>query len=121
MRNRYQELSKEDRKIVRELIDKGMTEEFKRGMENFDSLLQQWRSNPGDHREHYANLYGTIRDFNKHIAWQYDNMKGSHIVSVLEYQLSNDVLELSVLDVLSTEVKNELLETVKRRKSYDSE
>ena len=41
MYNSYQELSKKDKKIVRELIDKGIAEDFKRGMQHFDQLIQE--------------------------------------------------------------------------------
>ncbi len=121
MQNRYQELSKTDRKIVRELIDKGIAEEFKRGMENLDSLLAKWRDEAGNHQEHYANLFGEIRDFNKYIARKYDDLRGSGIVDTFENQLASNVVELSELDALSETAREEFLRVVKLRRSYDAE
>ena len=121
MQNRYQELNKTDKKIVRDLIAKGIKEEFRRGMENFHSLLAKWRAEDDNHQEHYATLYAEIRDFNKHIARQYDDMRGSHIVSTLEYQLTYNVVDLSELDALSPAVKDDLLRTVKLRRSHHNE
>ncbi|MDB5280491.1 MAG: hypothetical protein JWR61_5446 [Ferruginibacter sp.] len=37
------ELTKAEKKIARAAIDKGLHAEFKEGLENFESILQDWR------------------------------------------------------------------------------
>jgi hypothetical protein len=87
----FTELSKKDKRIAREIIAKGLDEDFKRGMLEFETILQKWRSESGDNREYYSQLYGSV-------AWQ----------------LRDKLIDTSELDALNTEVKDYLLHLVSR-------
>lgn len=52
------ELSKNDKRNSREIISKGMHEEFRRGMGSFHGLLEIWRKTKDEDQLHYAELYG---------------------------------------------------------------
>jgi len=73
----YIELSKREKKLARELIEKGLREEFKRGMLSFDVILQQWKNEDGDVKENYYKIFNAVTDFDKQIARRYDGMTGS--------------------------------------------
>ena len=38
------ELSKKDKKIAREIIEKGLQKEFAKGLYKFDTILNEWKS-----------------------------------------------------------------------------
>ncbi len=54
------ELSKKDKKIAREIIARGLNKELKRGLLEFEAILQEWRSTSGDNKEFYHKLYGSV-------------------------------------------------------------
>nr|WP_294949899.1 hypothetical protein [uncultured Mucilaginibacter sp.] len=100
-----EELSKSDKRNAREIIIKGMHEEFRRGMESFYKLLEVWRTTTNEDQLHYAELYGSVKDFNKQIAWRYDGLKNSGLVDVLTGQLREHLIEEGDLNSLSDETR----------------
>jgi hypothetical protein len=108
------ELSKKERKIARELIDKGLQEDIKRGLLEFDAILQKWKDEAGHSGDCFYTLYESIRDYRKWIASKYDHMPGSRYMETLIYQLYNDLYPSSELDEFRSEIKDYILLRVKR-------
>ncbi len=110
-----EELSKKDKRALREIIAKGMHQEFKAGMESFDAIMQQWRRNTAitGHQEHYADLYGAVMKFNKHIARRYDNLKNSNLLFVSAAQIAEGSTSEADLEGLSDDTKNDILKIAK--------
>lgn len=73
-------LSKKDKRIARELIEKGLQAEFRHGLLEMDPIIQQWKNKQSENREAYHNLYKALTDFDKHIAIRYDRITGSRYV-----------------------------------------
>ena len=96
--------------------EKGLLEEFKRGMLSFDAILQEWKTDPGDIKDHYYKIFSAVKDFDKHIARRYDGMRGSDYELVIIGQLMDELYDLSEIDVFSPEVKNAMLGMIKWRK-----
>ena len=114
----YLELSKREKKIARELIEKGLREEFNRGMLNFDAILQQWKSEDGDIKESYYKIFSAVKDFDKQIARRYDGMRGSDYEVVIVGQLTDELYDISEIDEFNPEAKNAILEMIKWRKQH---
>lgn len=112
------ELTKNERIIARELISKGIKEDFKRGLLGFDAILQKWKDESSDNRECFATLYGEIKDFNKMISRRYDGNSNSDIIDVLVMQLLNNLYDASELDVFKLEVKDYIQFKVGQWKEY---
>ena len=110
------DLSKREKKIARELIEKGLREEFKRGMLSFDAILQQWKSENGDIKEYYYKIFSALKDFDRGIARRYDGMRGSDYELVIVGQLMDELYDLSEIDEFSPEVKEGFLRMIKWRK-----
>jgi hypothetical protein len=110
------ELSKREKKIARELIEKGLREEFRRGMLSFDAILQQWKTEGGDIKENYYKIFSAVKDFDKQIAWRYDGMRGSDYDLVIVGQLMDELYDISEIDEFSSEVKEGIFSMIKRRK-----
>jgi len=86
------ELTKAQKKIAREIIEKGLHVEFEEGLARADRLLQQWRSGKLDNREAWHKLYGIVKDHDKHIAFRYDHITGSKYLLVIAGQLADKVV-----------------------------
>ncbi len=95
------ELSKPDRRAAREIIEKGLQQEFARGLDQSYRILEDWKAGNKDNREAYQALYGHIRDYDKHIARRYDNMKGSTYLIIIAGQIIDEVVDESELQKLS--------------------
>jgi hypothetical protein len=110
----YLELSKREKKIARELIEKGLREEFKRGMLSFDAILQEWKSEDGDIKESYYKIFSAVKDFDKGIARRYDGITGSRYLITVIGQLIDELYDVSEIEGFSPEVKNAILGMIKR-------
>jgi hypothetical protein len=109
------ELSKREKKIAHELIQKGLLEELKRGMLSFDAILQQWKTEQGDIQEHYYKIYSAVKDFDKQIAWRYDRISGSMYLDVITWQLIDKLYDVAELDEFQPEIKDKVLSMVNGR------
>jgi hypothetical protein len=112
----YYELPKKDKKLARQLIDKGLLIEFEQGLRSFDAILQEWKANGGDVRETYCKIFTTVKEFDKHIARRYDEIGGSRYLETVIAQLADDLYDVSEIDGFSPEVKEYALRSVKFRK-----
>lgn len=92
------ELSKSEKKIVRELIEIGLQREFAKGLTKADSILADWKNHIKDNRESYHALYNHIKQFDKHIAQRYDGMTGSRYFYVLTAQFADKIISESDLE-----------------------
>ncbi len=95
------ELSKTDKKIARQIIEKGLQNEFAKSLSDADTILDLWKCKSINNRDAYQKLYKHIADFDKHIAGLYDRMTGSNYIFIIAAQLNNaviseeDIIELS--------------------------
>lgn len=95
------ELSKKDKKIARQIIEKGLQKEFADGLTAADSVLCDWKNKSTGNRDAYHLLYKTITDFDKHIARRYDRMSGSNYLFIIAAQLHDGVIDEKDLEELS--------------------
>ena len=92
------ELSKSEKKIVREIIEIGLQREFANGLAGADSIISEWKGQNKNNRESYHTLYQYILKFDKHIARRYDNLTGSSYLFVLAGQYAENVISESDLE-----------------------
>ncbi|WPV02759.1 hypothetical protein SNE26_13305 [Mucilaginibacter sp. cycad4] len=120
MHNSYQELSKKDKKIVRALIDKDIAEDFKRGMQHFDQLIQELKKSSDTPQDQYYKLFNEVRDFDKQIGRMYDRFTGSHFLTILANQILQTLVDETELNELSPEAKDQIISDVKFMRSIQS-
>jgi predicted transcriptional regulator len=108
------ELSKRDKRIARELIEKGLQKEFQQGLQQLDAILQKWKNEQQDNKDVYHQLYKSVHDFDKHIARRYDNMKGSTYLLILVAQLIDGLISEEDLAEMDPGVRNSILFAAKR-------
>lgn len=107
------DLAKKDKKVAREIIEKGLQKEYENGLRKAEKVLTQWRNNTLGNREAYHELYGEIIKFDKRIARRYDGMSGSRYGLIVFEQLVDGLILESDLDDFSEEVKKWLLSATK--------
>lgn len=99
------DLSKKEKKIAREIIEKGLQSEFKTGINQLKEIIDKWNPNLPDHRETYHKLYKTLTDFDKHIAFRYDRISGSNYLAIIAAQLTDKVISINDLNEFSDEIQ----------------
>lgn len=95
------ELSKKDKRIIRDLIEKGLQKEYRQGLQQFEAILQKWKNEQLDNRDTYHQLYKSVRTFDKHIAHRYDRMTGSLYLMILAAQIADELISEEDLTELS--------------------
>lgn len=99
------ELSKEQKKIARGIIEEGLLREFAKGLSDTDAILKEWKNKGKNPREAYHALYRHIATFDKHIARRYDGMTGSKYLFIIAAQLRDGVIAEEDLNEFLPEVK----------------
>jgi len=99
------ELSKQEKKVAREIIETGLQKEFAKGLFDADTILNQWKNKSTDNRDAYHLLFKKITDFDKHIARRYDGMTGSKYLFVIAAQFQDGIISESDLEKCSERVK----------------
>ena len=100
------ELSKADKKTAREIIEKGLQQEFANGLDRSYQILADWKAGNKNNRDAYHELYGHIRDYDKHIARRYDNMSGSKYLFIIAGQIIDEAVDESELQKLSPDARD---------------
>jgi hypothetical protein len=95
------DLTKADRKVAREIIEKGLQQEYTSGLEKSLKVLTDWKAGKKTNREAYQELYSHIYDYDKHIARRYDNMSGSKYLFIIAGQIIDKVVDESEIERLS--------------------
>jgi|GEM_PF-163950 len=103
------ELSKKEKKIARELIEKGLQAEFRQCLESIDLILQRWKDKETNGEDSYRSLYKTVKDFDKHIVGRYDRLSGSMYVFVLAGLLHDKLISEDDLNEMEEAVRNGVL------------
>ncbi len=81
------ELSKSQKRLAREIIEKGLQAEFARGLSAADKILSGWKNQSSGNKEAYHALFHHIWEFDKHIAARYDRITGSRYLFIISEQL----------------------------------
>lgn len=86
------ELSKAEKKLCRELIDKGIEAEFEAGIKNAEAIINKWKNKEMDNRTAYHAIHSEIRDHRKDLAFRYDGVTGSRYLDTVSYILADGFL-----------------------------
>ena len=106
-------LSKTQKKICRELIEKGLQKEFEQAILAIEKECSDWKNHNKDNRETYHTLYELIITKDKQIARRYDYMTGSKYLTIVIEQFSETLLDESDLDLFNEEVKEFISNAIK--------
>ena len=85
------ELTKREKKAARAMIEKGLRKEMEGCLQELEAILADRRTNNKDVKETYYPLYKSLTDFDKHIAFRYNGIRGSHYLTIMIGQLRDGV------------------------------
>jgi hypothetical protein len=103
------ELTKAEKKLSRELIEKGVQTEFANALKAVEQIIKDWENKKLDNREAYHRLYGEVKAHDKHIAVHYDGITGSRYLDTVAYLLINNLITPQDIDGFQTENRQYLL------------
>jgi len=99
------ELPKSQKKIAREIIEKGLQREYQNGIEKADAVIEKWKSEKLDNREAYISIYKKLTSHDKHLARRYDNMSGSKYLMIISGQVADGVVSFDELGELNDQAR----------------
>lgn len=102
------ELSKSQKKIARELIHNSLQKKCFQFLEKIKVSVNRSQEGKSPH-ETYLNLYKKVESFDKHIAWRYDDLRGSKYFMILVGLLLDEILVQEDLNRFDEDMKERLL------------
>ena len=94
------QLSKREKKIARQCIDKGLDAEFREGLQITAAIIQDWSSGKFEsNREAYHALYRAISTKDRAIGRRYDDLGGSSwLITVASIFSDGYISEVDIKD-----------------------
>ncbi len=99
------ELPKSQKKIAREIIEKGLQREYQNGIKKVDAVIEKWKSGKLENRDAYISIYKKLTSHDKHLARRYDNMSGSKYLIIISGQVADGVISFEELSELNDQAK----------------
>jgi hypothetical protein len=99
------DLSKSDKKVARELIEKGLETEFEEGLSEFADIIADWQSGKTSIKDSYYGLFKSVAEFDKHIGSRYDRMRGSNYFWIVLQLFVDKKIPLSEMDRFAPDVQ----------------
>jgi hypothetical protein len=103
------DLSKDQKKIARQIIETGLVREFEIGIGKIDGIIQQWKDGKRETKESYYKIYEKLMKFDKHIGQRYNNMSGSDYLLVIAAQLADGIISIDDLSACDQGVKDKII------------
>lgn len=103
------DLTKSQKKIARQVIEKGLQKEYIDGIIKLDNVISKWKVNVLTNRDAWFELCKKLTKHDDHIADRYNNMGGSKYLYVIAGQLADGVISKDDLDDFDDEVRNKIL------------
>jgi hypothetical protein len=97
------DLSKHDKKIAREIIEKGLQKDFAKALNKAYAIINDWKNKKYDNRDAYHKLFKQIDKSDSLIARRYDNMSGSKYLFIIAGQFIDGIIEEDDLKELSND------------------
>ena len=87
------ELTKPEKKIARQIIEKGLQKEYVDGILKLDNIISRWKVNQLNNRDAWMELYESLTKQDKHISGRYDYLSGSKYLHVIAAQLADRIID----------------------------
>lgn len=103
------QLSKADKKAVRQIIDKGLKQDYINGISKVKAITDNWNKDNSDHREVYLKLYNVLTSHDKALSRKFDGLSGSRYIIAVINLLAEGLISEDDLDGLSDDLKLRLV------------
>jgi hypothetical protein len=102
------DLSKQEKKKVRELIERGLIRDYIDGIKSAKDVCDSYIEGKSDPKEYYHKLFSVLHSKDKIIAKRYDGITGSHYIMRLGILFSDGVLTQADLQDVDENLKKKL-------------
>lgn len=102
----YYELSKREKKIARQCIDKGLHIAYTEALEEAGLVISDWHSEKLNTRDAYMRLYNVIKEHDYAIARRYNSLSGSRWLGVVAQLFAEKKITEDDISDLSEETRN---------------
>lgn len=102
----YYELSKREKKIARQCIDKGLHIAYTEALEEAGLVISDWHSEKINTRDAYMRLYNVIKEHDYAIARRYNSLSGSRWLGVVAQLFAEKKITEDDISDLSEETRN---------------
>jgi hypothetical protein len=102
------DLSKQEKKTVRELIERGLNRDYLDGIISTRKICDTYIEGKSDPREYYHKLFSVLHSKDKEIARRYDGIKGSQYLMRLGTLFCEGVLTHDDLQDIDENLKKKL-------------
>lgn len=106
------ELTKSQKRKVRELIQKALLQDYSDAIISIRKLSDSYIEGKSDPKDHYHKLYSTLTSKDEEIARRYDDLTGSRYLPTLIMLLREGVLSTEDLQELDDDLRKQLLSRV---------
>ncbi len=103
------QLTKSQKKIARRIMDKGLDNDYKRGLNLVSGIIENWKSGRLNNKDAYMKLYKSVDQTDYVIGRRYDGKTGSHWVQVMADQLGAGVITEEDISEFDEKLQNTLL------------
>lgn len=102
------QLSKREKKLARELIEKDLTIEYENGIEKVNKVITQWKSGKLIQKEAYLKMYDTLINHDNKISKRYDYMSGSKYIYTVAELLADGIISKKDIEAFNDDTKQAL-------------
>ena len=103
------DLTKSEKKLARQIIEKGIQQDYVNGIVNVKEIIDGWNKDSSDHREVYHALYKTLTSHDKNIARKYDHLTGSKYILIIMTQLAEGLISKEDLEGFPDDLKERII------------
>jgi len=101
----YYDLSKKEKKIARQCIDKGLNIAYSNAFDKAGLVVQDWHAEKLPARDAYLKLFEIVEQHNAGIARRYDGLTGSRYLVTVAQLFSEKVITEDDIKEFSDETK----------------
>ena len=102
------DLTKPEKKIARQVIEKGLQKEYVDGIIMLDNIITKWKANVHSNRDAWVELYKTLTAHDKHISRRYDHMSGSRYLYIIACQLADGIIDRNDLKEFREDIREKI-------------
>ncbi|WMJ73955.1 hypothetical protein RCC89_12385 [Cytophagaceae bacterium ABcell3] len=100
--------TKSEKKLVRQLLDKGLERDYINGINKIKALLDQWEKSQQNPRETYLNMYKTLDKHDRNLSRKFDGLTGGRYFMALVDLMIEGLVSEEEIEGLSKETKERI-------------
>ena len=102
------DLSKSQKKLARQVIEKGLEKEYRNGILKVENVISEWKKDSIKNKDTYLKMYEMLIGHDKYIGRKYGELKGSDYLFIIAKQLGDGIIAVEDVMDFDDDVKQKL-------------